>query len=167
MRGDLCRGAGHRRIGALRSLCWAFTLGTLLAGCYSNIPVAQPGQVSSGAMVRVQLTLDGSRDLERQLGSEVRSVFGRVDAVRADTLYLFLQESRTISGSILPALGETRVALPRGLIAGITERVHNKRRSLVAASLVIAGAVALLVIAAGAIGGGGGNGTPTPPPPPT
>ncbi len=161
------QGAGHRRIGALRSICWAFTLGTFASACYRNVPVAQPSQVTPGGMVRIQFSLEGSRQMERQLGPEVRSVFGKLDAVQNDTVYLLLQESRTINGQVLPTTGNPRVAIARVLIAEMNERVHNKRRSVLAAVAVIASAVVLLVVASKAIGGGGQDGTTPPPPPPT
>jgi hypothetical protein len=157
--------AGHRKTGALRSL-WGFTLGAFLAGCYRNVPVADPAQLQAGAQVRVQFSLEGSRQMERQLGPEVRSVSGKVDTFRGDTLFLLLQESRTINGQILPSSGN-RIAIARPLIADFTERVQNRRRSIIAAVVALGSAIAILVIASGALGGGGSEGTLPPPPPPT
>lgn len=159
------QGAGHRRIGALRSL-WAFTLGAFLAGCYRNVPVAQPAQVAAGAQVRIQLTLDGTQQMTRQLGPEVRSVLGKIESVRNDTIYLTLEESRTLNGQILPSSG-SRVGIPRSAVSDMSERVRNKRRSVLAAAVAIASAIALIIVASGAIGGGGQDGTTPPPPPPT
>lgn len=159
------KGAGHRNIGALRSL-WAFTLGAFLAGCYRNVPVAQPAQLTAGSQVRIQFTLDGTQQLTRQLGPEVRSVLGKVESVRNDTIYLTLEESRTLNGQILPSSG-SRVSIPRATIAEVSERVRNKRRSILAAALAIGGAIALIVAASAALGGGGSEGTTPPPPPPT
>ncbi|MBL8961848.1 MAG: hypothetical protein JNJ98_18450 [Gemmatimonadetes bacterium] len=159
------QGAGHRRIGALRSL-WAFTLGAFLAGCYRNVPVAQPAQVAAGAQVRIQLTLDGTQQMTRQLGPEVRSVLGKIESVRNDTIYLTLEESRTLNGQILPSSG-SRVGIPRSAVSDMSERVRNKRRSVLAAAVAIASAIALIIVASGAIGGGGQDGTAPPPPPPT
>lgn len=159
------QGAGHRRIGALRSL-WAFTLGAFLAGCYRNVPVAQPAQLAAGSQVRIQFTLDGTQQMARQLGPEVRSVLGKIESVRNDTIYLTLEESRTLNGQILPSSG-SKVAIPRALVAEMNERVRNKRRSILAAALAIGSAIVLIIVASAAIGGGGQDGTTPPPPPPT
>ncbi|MBK8248595.1 MAG: hypothetical protein IPK85_14470 [Gemmatimonadetes bacterium] len=159
------QGAGHRRIGALRSL-WAFTLGAFLSGCFRNVPVAQPAQLAAGSQVRIQLTLDGTQQLTRQLGPEVRSVLGKVESVRNDTIYITLEESRTLNGQILPSSG-SRVGIPRSTVAEMSERVRNKRRSVVAAIVAMGSAIALVILASGAIGGGGQDGTTPPPPPPT
>jgi hypothetical protein len=159
------QGAGHRRIGALRSL-WGFTLAAFLAGCYRNVPVAQPAQLAAGSQVRIQLTLDGTQQLTGQLGPEVRSVLGKVESVRNDTVYITLEESRTLNGQILPSSG-SRVGIPRAAVAEISERVQNKRRSVLAAAVAIASAIVLIIVASAAIGGGGQDGTTPPPPPPT
>jgi hypothetical protein len=159
------QGAGHRRTGALRSL-WAFTLGAFLAGCYRNVPVAQPTQLATGAQVRIQLTLDGTQAMARQLGPEVRSVLGLVDAVRNDTVHITLQESRTLSGQVLASSG-SKAGIPRALIAEMSLRETNRKRSILAAALAIGAAIVLILVASGAVGGGGQDGTQPPPPPPT
>lgn len=157
-------GAGHRNIGALR-VVWAFTLGTFLSACYKSVPVSQPLQMQPGTVVQIRLNLEGTRQLERELGPEVRSVSGRLESVRGDTLFLALQESRTLNGQILTSSGN-RVAIARPLISEASERVRNKRNSLLLTISAVVGAVLLIGSATGAIGGGGGSGTTPPPPPP-
>lgn len=156
--------AGHRNLGALR-LVWAFTLGTFLSACYRQVPVAQPAQLAAGAVVRIQLSLAGTQALERVLGPEIRFVSGKVETATSDTLFISLQESRTLTGQVLPSTG-TRVAIPRAYIADLSERVQNKRRSVLASIGAVVAAILIIVAASGALGGGGTDGTTPPPPPP-
>lgn len=157
------QGAGHRSPGALR-LVWAFTLGTFLSACYKNVPVAQPAQVVAGSTVRIQLNLEGTRQLERTLGPEVRILTGTVESFRNDTVYVALQETRTLTGQVFPSTGN-RVAVARVLIAEMNQRVQNRRNSFLLVLAAIGTAIIVMMAASGAIGGGSGGGGQPPPPP--
>lgn len=162
---ELTRGAGYRRTGTLRSVVWLFTLQAFAVACYSNVPV-QPAGLVAGAQATVRLTLTGTQELERVLGPEIRSVTGIVERTTADTVYLEIRESRTLSDQLLSSSGN-KVAIPTRVIAEMSLRTVNKRRSWIATIVAVASAVTLLIVAAAAAGGGGGSGGGDGPPPPT
>jgi hypothetical protein len=161
----LTEGAGHRSIGVLRSLVWLLALQILLAACYSQVAV-QPAGLTVGALATVRLSLDGTQELARVLGPEIRSVTGVVRPGTTDSVILEVRESRTLSGQLLSSSG-TRVAIPSRLIAELSLRTVNKRRSWITMIVAVATAITLVVAAAAATGGGGGSGGGDGPPPPT
>ncbi len=139
-----------------RSAAAMLVVGTLLSNsaCYYYQPVvgaARPGTV------RFELTSDGTMELARYLGPNVRSVTGELVAWRAgDTLLVNPQWVRTSNGVAQPWIGEGTVAIARSDLSALDERRFNRRRSTFTAATVTAGLVSIALTALKSGGAHGG-----------
>jgi hypothetical protein len=120
-------------------LSYGLTLGLLCSGCYGYVP-AEPGRVTPGEDVRVQLTsletLPGLASVGREPGE---SVAGRL--VRGDGRELVLRVPVAVqSGAILTRTLGQDVTIPAGRIAQLERRELNRART----GLAFAGGVGAL-----------------------
>lgn len=133
--------------------------------CYTFVPVAGPRPVV-GQQALVYLTPEGTVELARYLGPNVAAVEGIVASVTEDGSIMmavqFVEQSNQLRQ---PWTGEGVVAIPQMYRREVRERAFQKRRSVVAGTLLSLGLMSLAVIALR--GGKSGNGgVEVPPPPP-
>lgn len=144
---------------------WAVTL-LLQQACYVYVPVSSGVAPKAGERAQLDLTLEGTTELARYLGPQVREAEGAVASVADDgTLTVAVDMVRLRSGIRQPWTGEGVVAFPRAYVAEMRERTLRKRRSIVFAVALTGGLIGLAVIALNAGGAQGNPGDGTPPPP--
>jgi hypothetical protein len=155
-------GRPRRPLFRAAALCSAMLLLLPQAGCYNVHPVATP-EAAVGGRVVATLTDAGSVGIASQVGPRIVEVEGVIQRMTADSLHLGVV--RTIDRSDIESLwnGET-VSIPVSGITSLRERQLSTRKSVLAAALLVVGAL-MLAAAASGIGvfdGGGGN-VPVPP----
>jgi hypothetical protein len=144
------------------ALCAAMLLLLPQAGCYNVRPVATP-DAGVGSRVVAMLTDAGSVGVAGQVGPRVVEVEGVIQQMTADTLQLGVV--RTIDRSDIESLwnGET-VRIPVSGIQSLRERQLSTRKSVLAAALIVVGALLLAAAASGlGVFDGDGGGQPVPP----
>jgi hypothetical protein len=149
------------------ALCSAMLLLLPQAGCYNVRPVATP-EAPVGARVVAALTDAGSVGIAGQVGPRIVAVEGVIQRLTADTLQLGVVRTIDRSDIESPWNGET-VRIPVSGIGSLRERQLSTRKSVLAAALIVVGAL-LLATAASGIGifdGGQGPGPGPGPVPPT
>lgn len=162
---------GGSRRAALRRLRFRVLLATAMAataGCYSYVP-SRPGDVSTlpGDEIRVYLTEGGTADLTRLFGPRVASLDAQFIRMGTDSsLVLGVTRLTMLNGVEMPFDGSGPVEVPTSLVASVERRTLARKRTVVATSGAIAGAVALAAAALKAGRYGGGGTRPVPPTPP-
>jgi len=134
----------------------------LLAGCYTNVPLAgsRPEPVPGTRLV-IEFTDRGRAGLAGQLGSEAVRVEGALVS-RSDTAYeVRVSAVMGLWGTLSRWQGE-RVTLPTEYIRVVSERRFSMGRTLMAASTATAGF--LLFAATRSLLGGGVDAGPGPDP---
>jgi hypothetical protein len=144
------------------ALCSAMLLLLPQAGCYNIHPVATP-DVATGTRVTAMLTDAGSVAIASQVGPRIMAVEGVVQQMTADTLQLGVV--RTVDRSDIETLwsGET-VRIPVSGIGELRERQLSTQKSVLAAALIVLGALLLATAASGLGVFDGDGGTPPAPP---
>jgi len=133
----------------------------VLAGCYRYAAI-EPTSVAPTTDVRLNLTAAGASALLPTLGRSTAAVEGKILRV-TDSSYV-LGVSSTLKRAEDDETSFTRtvwagesVSIPRNAVAGVELRSLDRRRTIVAASLVtVLGVLAAEVIVHG-IGSGGGS----------
>jgi hypothetical protein len=142
----------------------------LLPACYRYIADGSAVSASPGADARLVLTPAGAASLAPVLGRETAAVEGRVMS-RSDSVYVVSVSAtlkRVQGASSDSALSRTAwagesVTIPRAAVAETERRSLDSRRTVVAATVFTAAAVAavrLIVHSVGSSGGGGDTGGP-------
>ncbi len=148
--------------GWVRAVAAALLPVTLLAGCYTRVPLDGRDPAPNTRVV-VRLTPQGAEEMARQVGPRVVSIEGDVAAVREGGLQLLARGTTTQNGGTTFWSGEP-VDVPRSAVAGIDTRTLSRSRSVLIAGAIVA--AALVVAAAfGLTGSGDGGGGTTPVPP--
>ncbi len=155
-------GCPRRPLFRAAALCSAMLLLLPQAGCYNVHPVATPDAAVGGRVVAT-LTDAGSVGIASQVGPRIVEVEGVIQQMTADTLHLGVV--RTIDRSDIESLwnGET-VRVPVSGIGSLRERQLSTRKSVLAAALIVVGAL-LLATAASGLGVFDGGEGPQPVPP--
>lgn len=133
----------------------------MATACHTWIPVdASP---APGGTVEVVLTADGTAAVTPVVGPNVGSLRGEVLRANADTATIAVHELTTRDDQPLYVQGIT-LALARSSASVIRVRRIDRRRTVIATTLAVAGTVALIRTVRFGGGGnlpGGGGGTPT------
>jgi hypothetical protein len=145
----------------------ALVLPVLAGGCYRYAAI-EPTTPAPASDVRLNLTAAGASALVPTLGRSTTAVEGKILRV-TDSSYMLgvsstLKRDESDEASFTRTLwaGES-VSIPRSAVAGVELRSLDRRRTVVAASLVtVLGVLAAKVIVHG-IGSGGGAGPDGPP----
>lgn len=134
--------------------------------CYTFLPVAAGIRPRVGEQAQIYLTPEGTSELARYLGPNVTAAEGAVAAVAEDgTITVAVDMIEQSNGLRQPWTGEGVVAIPAMYQREVRERTFQKRRSVVAGTLLGLGLVTLAIVALRAATGGDG-GVEVPPPPP-
>lgn len=133
--------------------------------CYTFVPLVGPQPVV-GQQALVFLTPEGTTELARYLGPNVAAAEGLVASVTEDgSIMMAVQYVEQTNQLRQPWTGEGVVAIPAMYRREVRQRSFQKRRSIVAGTLLSLGLMSLAVIALR--GGKSGNGgVEVPPPPP-
>ena len=123
--------------------------------CYRYVPNTS-ADVQVGEEVRVRLTSSGSAALQALVGADVVAIDGRVTA-RSDTAYALAMGGTTKRAGDSAVWSGESVTVPRNAIAGVENRVLNKRKTLLVSALGVAGA-ALVAVIVSAVSGSGSSG---------
>jgi hypothetical protein len=135
-------------------------------GCYTFLPVGSGVNPPVGQLARVHLTPDGTLELARYLGPNVVRAEGTVAAMSDEgTMALRVEYVELANDVRQPWSGEGVVNIPAVYRREVHQRVFQKRRSIVAGTLLGLGLVSLAVIALRGIASGEG-GVEVPPPTP-
>jgi hypothetical protein len=135
-------------------------------GCYRYV-VTEPGSITTGTEVAVDLSSAGTASVKSALGDFVTQVEGSVTESNGSGITLSLAAVKR-RGDVTPSTwsGET-LHLTTADIAGVKTRQFARGRTTAAAVALGAatvGLVAAIAKATGLIGGSGGGGKPVPPP---
>ena len=148
----------------VRALVASFLLVT--QACYAFVPLSSGASPRVGQPARVHLTAEGTAELARYLGPNVASAEGMVVSIADDgTIMLAVETVQHTNQLVQPWNGEGVVGVPAMYRREVHERVFERRRSIVAGSLLALGLVSLAVIAIRS-GGPGQGGVEVPPPTP-
>lgn len=151
------RSRGHR--GVVGSIAAASLLPNLL-GCYSYVPVRVDAASPQGREIAVRVSDRGRVLLERQVGSGVQRLEGRLVASTDSTLSLALTAVQYVDH---PApvrwTGET-VTIDRNTVIDVAERRLSRSRSWLAGGIAALVAAALTTLAIEGFGGSGGDNRP-------
>lgn len=135
----------------------------MTVACYSYRPASVP-EPPAGQGVRLMLSDSGTTALAALLGPSTAAVAGVVVTSSPDAYLISVRETRTRSGRDADWAGE-QVSIPRSLVSGLEGRYFSRRRTVLAAT----GLVAALFVARDAFAGAGGvfgggppGGNPTP-----
>lgn len=149
----------------IRSFQFAFLCLLLLPGasCYRLVP----GDASAPAIGRelvLELSERGAIELAPQLGSQLRSVTGRVIDFRGDVYRVAVTQTNSRGGVETLWRGE-EASIPRPYVRSVGERRLDKRRTwlvsaLTALGIVLAGEAFGIDTPVGGIFGSRGGGTP-------
>jgi len=120
-------------------------LSGLQTACYSFVP-AQPEGLVGGRQARVQLSIDGTRDLAANLGPEVRVITGVVERSSADSVVLQIRELQLVDGQTTTSSGTT-VAIARRHIADLRRQVSSPAKTAIAVGVAV-GAIVIVYVAA-------------------
>jgi len=152
---------------AMRRLRAALVLPALAGGCYQYAAVESTSAIPASD-VRLDLTAAGASALVPTLGRSTTAVEGKMQRVTDSTYVLgvssTLKRAEDDETSFTRTLwaGES-VSIPRSAVAGVELRSLDRRRTIVAASLVtVLGVLAAKVIVHG-IGSGGSSSSDGPP----
>jgi hypothetical protein len=132
----------------------ALVVGALAqVACYSYTPVMGV-RPELGADVRAHLTDAGAVSLAPVIGFQIEAVTGRL--VDAGDTAVVLQVSETLNrvGAVAAWNGE-RVTMPRAAVSRIERKSLDRRRSFVAAAIVLG--VAIAAVTGFSLVGSGGN----------
>jgi hypothetical protein len=129
-----------------------FPLLFLASGCYGYYPVTAAAPV--GREVQLMLTDSGSVVLTRSVGAGVDAVSGRVTGDSSGTIILAMTGTRKRDGIETDWKGE-RVAVPRALVANVSERRFSRARTL-----AFSGALAVALVSMRQAFGGSGASSP-------
>lgn len=145
----------------MRLLVAAAASGLVLAGCHRWVP--RESAPAPGTVVEVILTAEGTAAVTPVIGPRAERLQGSVTGVAGDTLRLGLSEIATRDGQTYFLHGVT-LDVPRSYASRLSVRELDRRRTVIAAAIGVAGAGA--IISAVRFGGGGGipggnGGTPT------
>jgi len=110
----------------------------LLAGCYAYRPLTAP-QAAAGDRVRLTLTDSGAASLAAHLGPATEEVSGRLLGDSGGAYVVSVLGTRRRGGAETEWKGE-HLLVPRAFVAEARSRRFPRRRTVVAALGVIAGA---------------------------
>ena len=123
-----CRARGVALVGA----------GALLvnSACYSYLP-PPGGTLPADSEVQVELTADGSAQLQPVVGPRIRIVEGRVRAIDADgNPTIDIEQLTSWDGAVAPFTGRDAVRVPRAAIARAAVRTLDRKRSWTVAGVM-------------------------------
>lgn len=132
------------------------------SACYTTIPVRLEG-VAPGQELTVHLDAETSQRLSLAEGYSVRSIAGRLDALRSDSLTVSIATGQRVQGMLMDPT-RRNFNLARQNVVLVEQRELDKGRSALLAGGIIGGIVATVLQARGG-GGGPGDGGGEPPPP--
>lgn len=157
------RGASDLGRGRLHALTLGLSLALVLSSaCYSTIPVRLEG-VSPGQELTVHLDAETSQRLSLAEGYSVRSISGRLDALKSDSLMVSIPTGQRVQGMLMNPTRQN-FNLARQDVVLVEQREFNRGRSALLAGGIIGGIVATVLAARGG-GGGAGDGGGEPPAP--
>jgi hypothetical protein len=123
--------------------------------------------VPNGERLRVELTPSGTTELARYLGPRVAVVEGTLTSVGGDgSMVIAVDQVQLVDGLRQPWTGEGVVTFNTPYVAGVQQRVFNRRLTTiatVAATAVLVG-IAVVALKSGGAHGNPGDGTPGPTP---
>ena len=131
--------------------------------CYEYVPSTST-PIPLGRVARIQLTLDGTREVEGTLGKDVRAVSGIVRSATADSIVLGVTESWTMNGQLLVSSGAT-VGFPKRWLADVRLQRLSRKKTVVASAGWFAAAVGVFLATRG-LGDNGEIPSPGPGPQP-
>ncbi len=133
--------------------------------CFAYLPAPTSG-IRAGTEVQLDLSGEGSIDLEPLLGPRVRSVAVQVQEVRGDSVAVVLiDEVVTADGDVLP-WRRGRVSIPVRDVASVRVRTLDRRRTWTLVGVVSAVFTAVIITAlrkagsSGSTSRGPGSGPP-------
>lgn len=121
-----------------RSLLFLFALMASTA-CYRSVPI-EPGVVTPGREVVLELTPNGSLELAPQLGAQLVSVTGRLGDVTGSRYVVSVRQTNARGGIETLWKGE-QANIPKNLVTQVFERRIDKKRSWMVAGLTVVGVV--------------------------
>ncbi len=123
--------------------------GSLLAeaACFSY-RTATAGLLPAGVDVRIELTAEGSTDLERVLGPRIRRVEGFIREVSADgTALVVVDGLSTADGANMPLPTQGPVRIPFRDVASSRVRTLDRRKTWISAAVFGVAFVTVVVLA--------------------
>lgn len=130
-------------------------LSTLSCFEYSNV---EPRTVPAGRELQITVTPEGRQALGGQVGTNVRTIIGRVVSADTSGVRLALERTTLTDGSTAQWSGE-QVNIPSPYISDTQERTLSKGKTA-AAVAVLAGVSAAVALALGRTGSSGSGTVP-------